>query len=302
VIPWDLPGPKVLFTHNVEAQIWERHFHVARNPVWKAACYREFRMMESMEHDYLRRAYHVLAVSEVDRDAFARFVDPAKISVIPTGVDVDYFRPAPEMEQPNTLVFTGSMDWMPNEDGIFYFAERILPLIRNEIPETVLWVVGRKPSSRLLKLADRDPRVKVTGTVPDIRPHIAKASVYVVPLLVGGGTRLKIFEAMAMSKAVVSTSIGAEGLPVVSGQNILLADEPQEFARQVVALLRNSARRNDLGRCARMLVEQNHSWNSIGKYLSSALSQVVRGPSSSFDGNAGLLHAVRRSEESESLK
>jgi sugar transferase (PEP-CTERM/EpsH1 system associated) len=297
VIPWDLPGPKIFFTHNVEAQIWERQFHVARNPVWKAACYREYRMMDRMEHDYLRRADHVLVVSEVDRNAFASFVDPAKISVIPTGVDVDYFRPVPEMEQPNTLVFTGSMDWMPNEDGIFYFVERILPLVRNEIPESVLWVVGRSPSPRLLRLAERVPGVKVTGTVADIRSFIAKASVYVVPLLVGGGTRLKIFEAMAMSKAVISTSIGAEGLPVVAGRNILLADDPHEFARQAVALLRNSARRNELGRAARLLVEQNHSWNSVGTYLFNALKQVVKKGSDSSSGT-NLLHSVRASEES----
>jgi sugar transferase (PEP-CTERM/EpsH1 system associated) len=275
VIPWDLPGRRVLFTHNVEAQIWERQFRVARNPVWKAACYREFRTMKRMERDYLRRSDHVLAVSETDRDFFTHFVDRPKISVVPTGVDVNYFRPAPKLEEANAIVFTGSMDWLANEDGIVYFMDRVLPIIRREVPDAMLWVVGRRPSSRLKKLAEQIPGVRLTGTVADIRPYMAKASAYIVPLLVGGGTRLKIFEAMAMGKAIVSTSIGAEGLPVSSGENILLADEAEDFARQVVTLLRNTAKREDLGWAARQLVERNYSWNSVGSELGRILTAVA---------------------------
>lgn len=275
VVPWDLPGLRVLFTHNVEAQIWRRHFEVARNPVWKAACYREFRTMAGMERDYLRRADHVLAVSEADRRIFSQDLDESRISVIPTGVDADYFRPSPEAEQPGALVFTGSMDWLPNEDGIFHFVEKILPLVRKEAPDCVLWVVGRRPSRNLRALMERTPGIKVTGTVEDIRPYIARGSVYVVPLLVGGGTRLKIFEAMAMGKAVVSTSIGAEGLPVVNGEHILLADNPGEFAREILSLLKKPDRRAQLGASARQLVEQAYSWNVVGKGLSNVLVQVL---------------------------
>jgi sugar transferase (PEP-CTERM/EpsH1 system associated) len=279
VIPWDLPGPRVLFTHNVEAQIWERQFQVARNPVWKAACYREFRTMARMERFYLQQSEHVLAVSDADRDSFSSFLHPSRISVIPTGVDVDYFRPTPELEERNTLVFTGSMDWMPNNDGIAYFIDKVLPIVRRQIPETVLWVVGRRPSAQLEKIAERDPNVKVTGRVDDIRPYIAKSSVYVVPLLVGGGTRLKIFEAMAMGKAIVSTTIGAEGLPVESGRNIVLADEAEAFARQIINLLRDSERRQELGRAARQLVEKRYSWNSVGQQLIGILNEVARSAS-----------------------
>ncbi len=274
VLPWDLPGARVLFMHNVEAQIWERHFQVAQNLVWKAACYREFRTMAKMEREYLQRANHVLAVSEADRKIFSRDVPSSNISVIPTGVDVDYFRPAGEMEQSNSLVFTGSMDWLPNEDGVLYFVEKILPLVRQELPDTCLSIVGRRPSSKLRKLADRVAGIEVTGKVDDIRPYVARASVYVVPLLVGGGTRLKIFEAMAMGKAIVSTTIGAEGLPVVGGQHIYLADESAEFARQVVTLLRNRARRDEMGGFARQLVERNYTWSSVGKQLDHVLVQV----------------------------
>ena len=172
-------------------------------------------------------------------------------------------------------MFTGSMDWLANEDGIVYFMDKVLPIIRQHVSDAKLWVVGRRPSSRLERLAKNISGVRLTGTVADIRPYMAKASVYVVPLLVGGGTRLKIFEAMAMGKAIVSTSIGAEGLPVAPGENILLADTAEDFARQVVALLRSQARREDLGRLARQLVERNYSWNSVGSDLSETLTSLV---------------------------
>jgi len=232
--------------------------------------------MSHLERDYLRRATHVLAVSEADQNLFARYLDPSRISVIPTGVDVDYFQPAPELEERNTLVFTGSMDWMPNEDGIFFFVEKVLPRIRAEVPEATLWVVGRRPSAKLLKLPNTVPGINVTGTVDDIRPFMGKASVYVVPLLVGGGTRLKIFEAMAMGKAVVSTSIGAEGLPVTNGENGILADQPEEFASQVVSLLRDQPRRLAMGQAARRLVEEKYSWNSVARELISVLREVAQ--------------------------
>src|SRR5216683_1141360 len=276
VIPWDLPGLKVIFTHNIEARIWQRHFQLARNPLWKAASYREFRTMKRMEQDYLKSADYVLTVSEVDRHFFCSFLDPLKIAVIPTGVDINYFRPKPDGEQLNTLVFTGSMDWKANEDGIVYFADKILPHIRRQIPDVSLFVVGRRPSARIEQLAARDSALKITGTVDDVRPYVAKASVYVVPLLVGGGTRLKIFEAMAMGKAVVSTSIGAEGLSVTPEENILLADDPVDFARQVILLLSDAKRRNELAHAARQLVERNYSWSAVGEHFSSVLIQMSR--------------------------
>ncbi|MGH9702812.1 MAG: glycosyltransferase family 4 protein, partial [Candidatus Acidiferrales bacterium] len=223
VFPWHVECPKVFFTHNVEAQIWKRHLEVTRNPLWKVICWREYHATARAERCYLNLADHVLAVSETDKDIFTQQIDSDKITVVPTGVDIDYFRPADREEQPNILVFTGSMDWMPNEDGIFYFVEKILPRIRRTFPNVSLQVVGRRPSARLLELARTTEGLQVTGGVEDIRPHVQSGAVFVVPLRVGSGTRLKIFEAMAMGKAVVSTTIGAEGLPVHSGKNIVIA-------------------------------------------------------------------------------
>jgi polysaccharide biosynthesis protein PslH len=275
VIPWDWPTPKVLFTHNVEATIWRRHYEVATNPIWKIISLREWRKMEAAEQRYLQLADRVLTVSDKDRDAFLPFVNLAKLTVIPTGVDVDYFQPMLVDETPNSLVFTGSMDWIPNEDAILYFVDAILPLIKQHCPEVSLEVVGRSPSSKLQALAERGKCVRLTGWVEDIRPFVARGAVCIVPLRIGGGTRLKIFEAMAMEKAVVSTSVGAEGLPVASGENILLADTPEDFAQAVLSLLRDRNQRRRLGGEARALVHEKYSWPKVAESFARTLQDTV---------------------------
>jgi glycosyltransferase involved in cell wall biosynthesis len=257
----------------VEAQIWERHYKFATNPLMKAACRLESRALASTERRYVELADHVLTVSENDRAFFLQYVEPERISVIPTGVDTEYFEPSGGPEQVDTTVFTGSMDWMPNEDGVAYFVDKILPLVRQEIPGASFWAVGRRPPKRVQALASGS--VVVTGAVDDIRPYLGKAAVCVVPLRSGSGTRIKIFEAMAMGKAVVSTTMGAEGLPVRHGENIILADDPADFARQVVQLLRDPLRRTELGGAARKLVERNYSWSAVGATFDEILQKTI---------------------------
>jgi glycosyltransferase involved in cell wall biosynthesis len=259
----------------VESVIWQRHYQVSHNPLWKALSWREWRTMQAAERKYLREADHVLTVSEDDRRFFGKFVEPAKLSVIPTGADTEFFTPTAEPERADSLVFTGSMDWLPNEDGVIYFMKDILPLIRQELPGISLTVVGRNPSQRLKDLAAGTANVHLTGWVEDIRPFLSQAAVCVVPLRIGGGTRLKIFEAMSMAKAVVSTTIGAEGLPVRAGEHLLIADEPAEFAQSTVALLRDPTRRRTIGLTARDLVVQNYSWTRVAKQFAEVLGNVV---------------------------
>lgn len=270
---WKTKPPTILFTHNVEAQVWERHYKVTTNPIMKTACWLESRALAGTERRYAELADHVLTVSENDREFFLRFVEPSRVTVIPTGVDTEYFQPSPNPTQPETMVFTGTMDWMPNEDGVAYFVEKIFPLIRQEIPAAEFWAVGRRPPRRIQALAS--DKVVVTGAVDDIRPYLAKAGVCVVPLRSGSGTRIKIFEAMAMGKAVVSTTMGAEGLPVCHGENIVLADDPTDFAHQVVQLLRDPRRREQLGRAARQLVEENYGWPSVAAHFDRIMQAVV---------------------------
>jgi sugar transferase (PEP-CTERM/EpsH1 system associated) len=277
VIPWDSPTPKVIFTHNVEAMIWRRHYEVASNPLWKALSWREWRAMKAAERKYLARADHVLTVSENDRAVFNEYVETARLSVIPTGADTEYFAPSVEPEIPGSLVFTGSMDWLPNEDGILHFIKETLPLIRQEEPEVSVCIVGRNPSPRLRQVAAREKKLEVTGRVEDIRPFLVRSQVCIVPLRIGGGTRLKIFEAMSMGKAVVSTRVGAEGLPVRNGEHLLLADDSESFARSTVNLLRDASRRRQIGLAARKLVEENYSWRQVARVFSNVLEDVVAG-------------------------
>ncbi|HMI50449.1 MAG TPA: glycosyltransferase [Candidatus Saccharimonadales bacterium] len=279
-IPWDLSVPKVLFTHNVEEMIWRRSYEHASNPIWKIVTWREYRRMAAVERRYVQEADQVLAVSENDKKYFTSYADTGKITVVPTGVDVDYFSPIAKEEIPGRIVFTGSMDWMANEDAIFYMHEAIFGKIRAQIPAAETWVVGRNPSVKLTALGEAGVGIHVTGSVDDVRPYMAESSVYVVPMRIGGGTRIKIYEAMAMGKAVVSTSIGAEGLPVTHGQNIILSDDPSEFAAHVVRLLNDRVERNRIGAAARKLVEENYSWASVVKSFEDVLEKAIRGKSS----------------------
>jgi len=172
------------------------------------------------------------------------------------------------------MVFTGSMDWLPNEDGMTYFCREILPRIRQSEPDATLSIVGRAPTPAVRKLAGI-PGVEVTGRVDDVRPHIARGSIYIVPLRIGGGTRLKIFEAMSMGKAVVSTTVGAEGLPVTPGRDIDLADEPSRFAHDVVRLMRDGEARRGMEAAARRLVVERYDWSAVALDFEKALSRVA---------------------------
>src|SRR5690348_2588741 len=214
-VPSTLPVPAVLFQHNVEALIWHRHATVASDPLRRMYLEMQRRRMYAFERTQCRRFDHVVAVSPEDAAWFAREYGVSAASHVPTGVDTEYFRPSGAIRRAaDEVLFTGSMDWIPNEDAARFFTEAVLPTVAAARPEVKFTVVGRNPTPAVRSLADRDPRVSVTGTVGDVRPYLERAGVFVVPLRVGGGTRLKIFEAMAMEKAIVSTSIGAEGLPV----------------------------------------------------------------------------------------
>lgn len=284
-LPDHLPCPSVLFTHNVEADIWRRHAETHAG-VMRPLYRQQWNRMLRFERRTLLRFDRVLAVSEEDRATFHRLypdVDPGDIDVIPTGVDTAYFRPQPSPARSKQLVFTGSMDWLPNEDAMVHFCHDVLPLILEEEPEALLTIVGRAPTPRVLKLAG--PAVTVTGRVEDVRPYLETAAVFIVPLRIGGGTRLKIFEAMSMSKAVVSTSIGAEGLPVLDGRHLLLADSPTTFAKAVVHLLRDLPRRRTIEGAARQLVVDHYDWSVVARHLDAALRRAAGAGGIDADGD-----------------
>ena len=281
-LPERLPCPAILFTHNVEAEIWRRHAETARQVVSRRLLARQWRRMLRFERAALARFDLVLAVSEVDGRTFERLYPGAlrrPVHVVQTGVDTGYFTPQSDGTDAGTsraLVFTGSMDWLPNEDGMTFFAREILPLVRRAEPAASLSIVGRTPTPAVRRLAD-EAGIEVTGRVEDVRPHIAAGAIYVVPLRIGGGTRLKIFEAMAMGKAVVSTTIGAEGLPVTHGDTIVIADSPAAFADAVVRLLRDPGERQRLGAAARRLVVDRYDWSAVAEDFEAALARACLG-------------------------
>lgn len=255
---------KILFEHNVEAMIWRRRAAMARGPVRRAYLHEQWRRMQCLEREECCRFDGVIAVSETDASVIRTQYGAQAVTSVPTGVDLDYFTPRiPAARATPELLFVGSMDWQPNEDGIRWFVESVFHLVRARIPDVSLSIVGRSPSKALLALAERSSGVSVTGAVPDVRPYLHRAAVSIVPLRIGGGTRIKIYEAMAAGVPVVSTSIGAEGLPLLPGQHLLIADDPEPMATAITSLLRDRACAQRLADHAQRFVQEHCSWQAV---------------------------------------
>jgi glycosyltransferase involved in cell wall biosynthesis len=275
-LPRRRPAPVVFFTHNVEHLIWKRLAGVERQPVRRALLELEWRKMRAMEVRAVRRADRTVAVSEEDAGIFRAAVPAAPIDVIATGVDLTYFTSLGSRPVPRRLVFSGSMDWYPNEDAMLSFIGSIWPRLRAARPDVSLTIVGRHPTARLRAFAG-PAGVTVTGTVEDVRPYVDEAELFIVPLRVGGGTRLKVFEALAMGKAVVSTTIGVEGLGLEPGRHFVAADDPASFANAILQLFDAEDRRRALGEAGRALVEARYGWPRVAREFEASLEQAVRG-------------------------
>lgn len=259
----------VFDNHNAEYVLQRRAFltDVQQPKRWPAAGYSliQWLKLRRYERQICQAADRVIAVSETDAEALRRLLPGLRPAVVPNGVDIEFFcpeRPRPDSAPTANLVFTGKMDFRPNVDAMLWFCDGILPRLRASRPDVTLAIVGRDPHGRVRALARR-PNVTVTGYVDDIRPYVAGAQVYVVPLRMGGGTRLKVLEAMAMGKAIVSTALGAEGIAGHAGEHLILADTADDFVTAVLSLLADPDRRAALGSRARSLVEQEYAWEAI---------------------------------------
>jgi sugar transferase (PEP-CTERM/EpsH1 system associated) len=252
----DLAPLLVFDNHNAEYVLQQRAFEtdVSKPRRWPAALYSfiQWHKLRHYEAQVCRTVDRVIAVSEADRAALQRLVPGLPVTVVPNGVDLAFYRTptaaaeAPSLS-PQALVFTGKMDFRPNIDAVLWFWQEVLPLVRQEVPDAHFYVVGQKPHPRLAPM-NADPSVTVTGAVPDIRPYVAQATLYVVPLRMGGGTRFKLLEAIALGVPAVSTTLGCEGFPeLVNGESIVIADTPSQFAQEVVRLLRDPQARRRLG-------------------------------------------------------
>ncbi len=275
--PDQLPLPCVLFQHNVESSLWSRMATTEANPVRKLSYKTEAAKMRRYERATLQRFRHVIAVSETDKQQMLAMDPSCAISVVPTGVDTEKYQVFPSASgDPPRIVFTGSMDWEPNIDAVEYFCSEIWPTIVLRFPAAKFQIVGRNPHARVKQLASST--IEVTGTVPSVSDYLRDAAVVIVPLRIGGGTRLKIFEAMAMGKALVSTTIGAEGLDVTSGENCILADSPETFGDSILSLLSDVPLRRKYERTAAALAAR-YDWSNIARQFEEVLQHAIGAPS-----------------------
>lgn len=279
----------VLFQHNVESILWRRQATTEHHALKRLVYSLEASKMERYERAAVGRFEHVLAVSTADKAAMAAMTDAARISIVATGVDTAAFRPKVRNETPEPIVlFLGSMDWEPNIDGVHYFVDAVWPRIRAAVPAARFQVVGRNPTLSIRRLASEG--IEIVGSVPSVIEYLHRAAVVVVPLRVGGGTRLKIYEAMAARKAVVSSTIGAEGLDVTNARDIVLADTPDRFATAVARILENPSERRRLEDEA-LATASRYDWSAIAEQLETILSGAIESSSAAVR-RAALARAV----------
>lgn len=259
--------PIVFDAHNAEATIQQRALATDwRQPRrWLAAAYSAFQVprLQRLEQLTCQTAQRVLCVSTTDQQLLAAHQLSLPPLVVPNGLNfADYQPPSAPPPTPPRLVFTGKLDYRPNVDAVLWFAESILPHIRAQQPTVEFWVVGQRPSPAIRALQGKNG-VHVTGAVPDIQPYVAGASVFVAPLRMGGGTRLKLLEAFALERAVVATPVGAEGFAVTDGEQLLLAEHATDFAAAVLRVLADPSLQRHLGQRARQFGAQYYDWQAI---------------------------------------
>jgi len=255
----------LLFQHNVETIIWRRHAEQASDPIRRLYFGQQAQRMFEFERRVCQASGHIVAVSATDARRMRELFGVTRVSEIPTGVNLEYYTPTGPVAPSADMVFIGSMDWLANIDGVTYFVNDVLPLIRRRRPDATFAVVGRNPGKDVLAMAQRDPGIRVTGTVPDIRPYLWGAGVSVVPLRIGGGTRLKVYESMAARVPQVSTMVGAEGLDFEPGVNIAIADTAEAFAEECLRMLEDRDRATRMATAAWQMVADRFSWEQVAR-------------------------------------
>jgi sugar transferase (PEP-CTERM/EpsH1 system associated) len=271
-LPTDARCSRVLIFHNVVFQQWRRIFEVERRPVRKARAWLYSLMMRRWEPRYAGRFDRCIAVSDADRDLLREANPRLQIDVVPNGVDTQMCQPLPQKTTSPALLFVGMMNYRANSDAALYLCRQVLPHIRRMVGQVEVWIVGIDPPPEVRRLSGDG--VHVTGRVEDVVPYYSRSGVCVVPLRAGGGTRLKILEAMALGRPVVSTSIGCEGLDVVDGEHLLVADSPEQFAERTVRLLTDDALYQRIIANARQLVVTRYDWDAIARRMLDIYSQL----------------------------
>jgi sugar transferase (PEP-CTERM/EpsH1 system associated) len=267
--------PAVMTHHGAESFMIRRRIWRERNPIKRWFFFFEWRALQRYERRMCPLVASNLVVSAADRDILAVIAPDARFAVVENGVDIDYFKPIKPNSAP-ALIFAGRLDQYSNREGILFFMRDVWPSIKKTHPNTVVNIIGSNPPDALLSLARADSNVKVHGFVSDVRPYFQSASVAICPIRDGGGTRIKVLDALAQGIPIVATTIACEGLDAVSGRDLLIADTPTEFARQIARVFEDAELRATLGANARALAERSYAWDSIAKKLVQAYSEQVR--------------------------
>lgn len=241
----------------------------------KIFCYLEAYKLKKLESRIFNEIELGIVVSEVDKKIFQRICHGGNFEVIENGVDVDKFKPAPDQIEPNTLLWVGGFDHHPNKQGIYWFLDNVYPLIKKKAPEIILYLIGGGVTNKLRRYASVDSSIKILGYVDDPIPFLQRATVFIAPILSGSGTRLKLLEAMAARKAIVTTKIGCEGIMGINNIHLLIADTPEQFAGSVVRTVRDYDLRNRLGNNARKMIIPNYDWKVIIDKLDSLYNRIV---------------------------
>ena len=260
-------GAKTLDHHNIESDMMLRRARIERDPLKRLYYWQEGVRLARYERRVCPRFDLNITCSKLDTERLRVVAPDIAVAEIPNGVDTAYFKPDDQPEDPLNLVFAGNLSWYPNRAAMLFFAEKIWQTLRKEVKGVTMNVVGANPPARLVDLAAHDANFRVHGFVPDVRSYISRAALYVCPIMDGGGTKLKILDALAMGKAIVAHPIACEGIGVRDGQDVVFARDAAEFVLSIAALLRDPDRRRQLSRNARLLAESSYSYSVIGRSL-----------------------------------
>ena len=279
--------PVFLREHNVQTTIMERYCQRQENPLIKLYAYLQWKKMRRYEAKICEIFDKCLMITEEDKERIETMNPRAKTCIVPAGVDTSYFYPLKIEEEPWSLIFVGELSWLPNVDGVLWFYNQVWPRIKKSFLQVKFYVIGRRPPQKIRKLSKKDQNVIVTGFVTDVRPYVARCSVYIVPLKIGGGMRLKILEAMAAERPVVATSVGAEGIMVTHRENIMIADNEAGFAERVIELLKDRNLRRRVAQGGKRLIEQKYRWETVIEALEKEYFRVLENRGRSASVNSG---------------
>jgi len=262
--------------HNIESHMLLRRAQNEKNYLKKIYYWQEGLRLQKYEKKYCPQFTLNITCSDLDTERLQKLTPDSKILTIPNGVDLEYFKPQRQLEKKQRLIFVGTMNWYPNVEAVLYIANELWPLLKKKFPHLHCDIIGANPPERILELSKKYQDFHVHGFVDDVRPYIETASVYVCPIQDGGGTKLKILDAMALESAMVAHPIACEGINVTDGDNVLLADEPATFVEKIRSLLDSPETCSSIGSSARLLMESMYGYEAIGKQLSDAFKLCAR--------------------------